>query len=169
MKHSGRIKMLMILLLAGGIAVALIRPGRLYSLFILAGIGAVVVIFSIFELYSFYLPLQAAEDTLQNGENPKEVLGEIVDSAPDNPVGSLIRGIVQQSRADQDAEYYAKQIELTALQSQINPHFLYNFSGYDPRSGPDRREQGSRGNDQDTVFLLPVQHQPERGGCHTAR
>ena len=126
MKHSGRIKMLMILLLAGGIAVALIRPGRLYSLFILAGIGAVVVIFSIFELYSFYLPLQAAEDTLQNGENPKEVLGEIVDSAPDNPVGSLIRGIVQQSRADQDAEYYAKQIELTALQSQINPHFLYN-------------------------------------------
>lgn len=115
MKHSGRIKMLMILLLAGGIAVALIRPGRLYSLFILAGIGAVVVIFSIFELYSFYLPLQAAEDTLQNGENPKVVLGEIVDSAPDNPVGSLIRGIVQQSRADQDAEYYAKQIELTAL------------------------------------------------------
>lgn len=126
MKRIRRIKMLMILLLAGGLAEVLLRPARPSSYLVMAGIGAVVVIFSIYELQSLYAPAEHAEEILLNGENPKQILEDLVDSAPGNQVGDLIRGIVQCSRADQDAEYYAKQIELTALQSQINPHFLYN-------------------------------------------
>ena len=126
MKRIRRIKLLILLILAGGAAEALIKPGELYSRLFLAGIATVVVAFGIFELQRFYQPLQHAEDSLQQGENPKKILEEIVESTPESQVGDLIRGLVQRSKADQDAEYYAKQIELTALQSQINPHFLYN-------------------------------------------
>ena len=126
MKRIRRIKLLILLILAGGAAEALIKPGELYSRLLLAGIATVVVAFGIFELQRFYQPLQHAEDSLQRGENPKKILEEIVESTPESQVGDLIRGLVQRSKADQDAEYYAKQIELTALQSQINPHFLYN-------------------------------------------
>ena len=126
MKQGIQLKILIMLLLAGGTVGVLVKPGEPLPGLLLAGIWTVFVIFNIFELRNLYKPFWQVDDILQNEDHPKTIVEEIVKIAPKNEVGDLIRGVVSFSRADQEADYYAKQIELAALQSQINPHFLYN-------------------------------------------
>ena len=70
-------------------------------------------------------PMIRIQDSLKE-DRVEETLQEVTRSQGTTDVGSIFRGVVNHYTTKQDAEIYSRQIELAALQSQINPHFLYN-------------------------------------------
>lgn len=99
------------------------------SLFVLAlSIFAVLVLFL---TIWFYRPLYRLQNLIRHIENGKKSGGPI--SLPssrktvfEQSFLDLINELQQQKEHDYSLEMLKKQAELNALQSQINPHFLYN-------------------------------------------
>ncbi len=110
------------------------KSNKAQSLYILvaAGLMAVALFFSRFIAKSITQPIQKLCDSMERvQEGDFAVSDVVVDSA--NEIGSLttsfnamthrIQDLMEQNIREQEAK---RKSELKALQSQINPHFLYN-------------------------------------------
>ena len=110
------------------------RSNEAQSIYVLVAIGlmAVALFFSRFVAKSITLPIQRLCDSMERvQEGDFSVSDIVVDS--ENEIGSLtksfnvmtqrIHELMAQNIREQEAK---RKSELTALQSQINPHFLYN-------------------------------------------
>ena len=110
------------------------RSNEAQSIYVLVAIGlmAVALFFSRFVAKSITLPIQRLCDSMERvQEGDFSVSDIVVDS--ENEIGSLtksfnvmtqrIHELMAQNIREQEAK---RQSELKALQSQINPHFLYN-------------------------------------------
>ena len=108
------------------------RSNEAQSIYVLVAIGlmAVALFFSRFVAKSITLPIQRLCDSMEQ-EGDFSVSDIVVDS--ENEIGSLtksfnvmtqrIHELMAQNIREQEAK---RKSELKALQSQINPHFLYN-------------------------------------------
>ncbi|AVR00237.1 hypothetical protein OBCHQ24_14880 [Oceanobacillus iheyensis] len=99
-----------------------------YSVILAALLVTCLVIFFISKVFR---PLTALTESIKRS-NPGENL-KTVDSYTDNEIGELIRSynelndrIVALMDKVKKSESLKRQVDLLALQSQINPHFLYN-------------------------------------------
>lgn len=110
------------------------RSNEAQSIYVLVAIGlmAVALFFSRFVAKSITLPIQRLCDSMERvQEGDFSVSDIVVDS--ENEIGSLtksfnvmthrIHELMEQNIREQEAK---RKSELKALQSQINPHFLYN-------------------------------------------
>ena len=110
------------------------RSNEAQSIYVLVAIGlmAVALFFSRFVAKSITLPIQRLCDSMERvQEGDFSVSDIVVDS--ENEIGSLTRSfnvmtqriheLMAQNIREQEAK---RKSELKALQSQINPHFLYN-------------------------------------------
>ena len=110
------------------------RSNEAQSIYVLVAIGlmAVALFFSRFVAKSITLPIQRLCDSMERvQEGDFSVSDIVVDS--ENEIGSLtksfnvmtqrIHELMAQNIREQEAK---RKSELKALQSQINPHFLYN-------------------------------------------
>ena len=125
MKRDTIIKVICLLLLAAAILSVFLNLQWRGSIVLLFAAGVVMFTLGIWEIRNLYWPLRRAEEKLQSGQDPQQ-MKEGGWTGSQNRVETLLDEVTERIRAEQDAEIYAKQIELTALQSQINPHFLYN-------------------------------------------
>ena len=116
--------MAMIVLIVILILVVIFIPGD-KELPVIIVIVAAMVLLTIYNVRMVILPLERIQDSLVEG-HVEETLQEITGSQETTAVGSTFRDVINYYTTKQDAEIYSRQIELAALQSQINPHFLYN-------------------------------------------
>lgn len=128
-----RLKLLKILLLAETCFILLLlgmlgkagSPPALLGIFML--FQAALVIMGV-KLVIF--PLRNVEETLDDLSDRQWDEEEVEELLGDAPYMEKIRGVMEryaaQKTRENSAQIFDKQTELTALQSQINPHFLYN-------------------------------------------
>lgn len=128
-----RLKLLKILLLAETCFILLLlgmlgkagSPPALLGIFML--FQAALVIMGV-KLVIF--PLRNVEETLDDLSDRQWDEEEVEELLGDAPYMEKIRGVMERYAAqkirENSAQIFDKQTELTALQSQINPHFLYN-------------------------------------------
>lgn len=100
-------------------------PLWLFGVILLLQMGIVF-----FSLGTVVLPLKAFEETLEESADSEWSEEELEKRAEQVPyieeIKELIDRYAAQRTRENSAQIFDKQTELTALQSQINPHFLYN-------------------------------------------
>ena len=100
-------------------------------LFIILGIMFLIQVWLIIKFYYLiYHPVKWMEEDLEKidrGENSlNEFEKELSESSLLKEFETILKHYVALKICHNNAEIFNKQTELTALQSQINPHFLYN-------------------------------------------
>ena len=124
MKTLRRVKWILTFLGLALIPATVLIPGDRELLLIIV-LAVCLLILLGYDLRMVLNPMIRIQDSLKE-DRVEETLQEITRSQETNDVGSIFRGVVNHYTTKQDAEIYSRQIELAALQSQINPHFLYN-------------------------------------------
>lgn len=104
------------------------------SIYVLVAVGLIIVALLISSLIArnITLPIQKLRDSMKSVQKGNFDI-EDIEVISDNEIGSLtrsfnvmthrIRELMEQNVKEQEQK---RKIELKALQSQINPHFLYN-------------------------------------------
>ncbi len=124
MKALWRMKLIVTILLIAMIPAAILLPGNWEK--VLIGVVAVcLLVLQCYDLRMIIRPLFHIQNSLKDNQ-VEETLQEIIQRQETADVGGVIRDVINHYTTKQDAEIYSRQIELAALQSQINPHFLYN-------------------------------------------
>lgn len=124
MKTLRRVKWILTFLGLALIPATVLIPGdRELPLIII--LAACLLILLGYDLRMILNPLIRMQDSLKE-DRVEETLQEITRSQEATDVGQVFRGVVNHYTTKQDAEINTRQVELAALQSQINPHFLYN-------------------------------------------
>ncbi len=88
--------------------------------------AAALIVLWIGEWRGVYVPLIETEKILNREESSEKLIETLEENKDHGRVRNMIERVARQSMDLQGEQLYAKQIELAALQSQINPHFLYN-------------------------------------------
>lgn len=108
-----------------GISVGTEMPDFLFLFFLM--LQAAVVFWLVKQIV---LPLKKFEEILDECETGEWTEQDYLHMPENIPYISQIKGVMEkyagQKTRKNSAEIFDKQTELTALQSQINPHFLYN-------------------------------------------
>ena len=108
------------------------------SIYVLVAVGLIIVALLISSLIArnITLPIQKLRDSMKSVQKGNFDI-EDIEVISDNEIGSLTRSfnvmthriweLMEQNVKEQEQK---RKIELKALQSQINPHFLYNTLEY---------------------------------------
>ena len=93
-------------------------------------LGLIQLSVVIYLILAVAVPIQKFAESLEfltKEENTEEELNKIIENIPYmKQVKYLVDKFASQRTRQNSAKVFDKQTELTALQSQINPHFLYN-------------------------------------------
>ncbi len=133
-KHACRLsaRLSMLTVAAGGAAVLLVALSMLSVIPALAGVLALPGVGLVYALALYrwvYRPLRAAEHALGAPEEPFDrILARLddADALEGFTAGRTLRALSGKVHAQYDEALLRGQVELRTLQSQINPHFLYN-------------------------------------------
>ncbi len=103
---------------------------RVNPIFLFFCVGIMQTGIVIYHIFAVALPIKHFEDRLEylsREENLEEELKRTPENTPYiKQVRNLVDKFASQKTRKNSAKVFDKQTELTALQSQINPHFLYN-------------------------------------------
>ena len=124
MKTLWRLKWIVAVLVITMIPVSILLP-RSIAVILNAATAACMLSLFIYDQRMILHPLLLIRKGLEE-DNVEETLQEIRQSRNSADVGTIFRDVISHYTTKQDAEIYTRQVELAALQSQINPHFLYN-------------------------------------------
>ena len=124
MKLLWRLKWIVAVLVVALIPVLILLPRRA-GVILSAGAALSLLVILVFEQRIFLKPLLRIQKGLEE-DRVEEVLQEVQQDKDEEEVGTVFRNVISHYTTKQDAEIYSRQVELAALQSQINPHFLYN-------------------------------------------
>ena len=101
--------------------------GEIFFGLVILAVQLVVIIFFWAAVIRPFANLEQTQDVLLEEERTEEELEQIRESIPyAGKIKVLIDRYASKKTRRNSAEIFDKQSELTALQSQINPHFLYN-------------------------------------------
>ncbi|MBO5520850.1 MAG: sensor histidine kinase [Eubacterium sp.] len=112
------------ILVAALVPVLILLP-HLAAVILSAGVAVSLFVLLVYDRRMLYRPLLRIRKGLEE-ERVEEVLQEIRLDEEGEEVGNIFQDVISYYTAKQDVEIYSRQVELAALQSQINPHFLYN-------------------------------------------
>ena len=126
MKKLKLIKNITVLIMIAALAMVLLPTGKKIDLIMSVAAIIVFLTFSVFEYFVLYRPIGRVEEIIENEKDVERSLREITPGRFPGVATDIINDLIQSVSASSIAEIYTKQIELAALQSQINPHFLYN-------------------------------------------
>ena len=124
MKLLWRLKWCVMILVAALVPVLILLP-HLAAVLISAGVAASLFVLLVYDRRMLYRPLLRIRKGLEE-DRVEEVLQEVRLDEEGEEVGKIFQDVISYYTAKQDVEIYSRQVELAALQSQINPHFLYN-------------------------------------------
>ena len=124
MKTLRRVKLILLILILCLIPVSVFLT-RQIAMILSVFVAVCMVVVLRYDLHMILNPLIRIRDSLKE-KRVEETLQQIEWSEESTDVGNVFRDVVNYYTSKQDAEIYSRQIELAALQSQINPHFLYN-------------------------------------------
>lgn len=124
MKLLWRLKWCVMILVAALVPVLILLP-HLAAVILSAGVAVSLFVLLVYDRRMLYRPLLRIRKGLEE-ERVEEVLQEIRLDEEGEEVGNIFQDVISYYTAKQDVEIYSRQVELAALQSQINPHFLYN-------------------------------------------
>lgn len=124
MKLLWRLKWCVMILVAALVPVLILLP-HLAAVILSAGVAVSLFVLLVYDRRMLYRPLLRIRKGLEE-ERVEEVLQKIRLDEEGEEVGNIFQDVISYYTAKQDVEIYSRQVELAALQSQINPHFLYN-------------------------------------------
>lgn len=124
MKLLWRLKWIVAILVVALIPVLLLLPRRV-GVILSGGAALSLLVILVYEQRIFLRPLLRIRKGLEE-DRVEEVLQDIQQDEEEEEVGAVFRDVISYYTTKQDAEIYSRRVELAALQSQINPHFLYN-------------------------------------------
>lgn len=124
MKILWRLKWIVAILVLALIPVLILLPRRA-AVILSAGAALSLLVILVYDQRMFLRPLLRMQKGLEDGR-VEEALQEIQNNPDEEEVGTVIQDVISYYTTKQDVEIYSRQVELAALQSQINPHFLYN-------------------------------------------
>ena len=126
MKKLSLIKNITVLIVLAALVLVLLPTGNKIDLILCAVVIAVFLVVSVFEYFILYRPITKIEEILAKEKDVEKSLREMKPGSLSGVTTQIANDLIQAVSASTNAEIYTKQIELAALQSQINPHFLYN-------------------------------------------
>ena len=126
MKKLSLIKNITVLIVLAALVLVLLPTGNKIDLILCAVVIAVFLVVSVFEYFILYRPITKIEEILAKEKDVEKSLREMKPGPLSGVTTQIANDLIQAVSASTNAEIYTKQIELAALQSQINPHFLYN-------------------------------------------
>ena len=124
MKILWRLKWIAVILVTALIPVSILLP-RTAGIAVSVAAAVCVIILLVNDQKKVLRPLLRLQKGLEENR-VEETLQGILENRDSADVGAVFRDMISHYTTKQDAEIYARQVELAALQSQINPHFLYN-------------------------------------------
>ena len=124
MKTLRRVKLILLILILCLIPVSVFLT-RQIAMILSVFVAVCMVVVLRYDLHMILNPLIRIRDSIKE-KRLEETLQQIEWSEESTDVGNVFLDVVNYYTSKQDAEIYSRQIELAALQSQINPHFLYN-------------------------------------------